>query len=104
MEKIKKTIGLNQESYQLLKDKEQEIREYHDNFNLRLLSALFENAINVFYKKFKEKINFDYKNIIKRQTVYISKETNGIYNKLAFQHNYTLQELANLIIISVYKK
>ena len=101
-DKIKKTIGLNRTNYYLLKRKERERRELNDNDSLQLLSSLFENAINNFYLKIKEREKPEGKRIHKRQTIYISERSNQIYNKLAFKYKYTLQELANLIVKICY--
>ena len=103
MKKVKKSIGLDEESYNILKKNEQKSRKLSNDYTLQLLSALFEDAIIAFSKKSSiEGTKRAHGKIIKRQTVYISEKVNWIYNKLAFEYQCTLQELANAIIKTAY--
>jgi len=103
MVKIKKSIGLDKKSCNIIKKKQQQIRRLRKNNSERLISEIFENAIVLFYNKINEKLDPFNKEIIKRQTVYITEESNAKYNELAFKYKYNLQQLANLIIRTAYK-
>lgn len=102
MYKVKKLIGLDKESYDLIKKKQDDIRKsgfYSDN---RRVSSLFDEAILLFSKKKHAEFKLNNGKIVKRQTVYISEKANGIYNKLAFECGITLQQAANLIVKAAY--
>ena len=99
---VKKTIGLDQKSLDLLLKKQKELREERNSPNEMLLSLLFERAIITFYETAGEKLDATHGPIVKRQTVYIDPKTNAKYNELAFRYGYRLQELTNLAIKTIY--
>ena len=102
MIKIKKTIGLDKESCDLLKKKQNEERKVSGDGTDRLLSITFERALIQFYNIIDERLEPPCNEVVKRQTVYISLDSNSKYNELAFRYGYNLQELANLIIKTIY--
>lgn len=102
MKKIKKTIGLDEQSYELIKAQVKKELENFKGNDKRLISSVFEKAIRKFSEKTKmlsEPINGK---IVKRQTIYLSEEMNSKFNKLVFKHGYTIKRFSNFIIKTVY--
>ena len=96
--KIKKTIAIDEKSLNILKHWEKKLRESLKDDNARLISSIFEKSLIYFYNTITERKEPNNDATVKRQTVYISKNSNSKYNELAFKYNYSLTELSNLII------
>jgi len=67
------------------------------------MSSLFEKAIKRFFENLPVQIVNTGKEKIRRQTFYISEESNAKMNKLAFENGFLQQELSCLIIKTVYR-
>jgi len=102
MDKIKKMVGLDRESALLLKNQQIKVRQEIDDHSKRLLSMCFENALILFYDTVDKRLDPKTGEITKRQTIYLSPRSNGKFNELAFRYNYTMQDLANLVIKNIY--
>ena len=102
MSKVKRAIELNEKSLRILTKKQAEHREKTENSKQRLFSFYFENALILFYHSISERIEPIEGDIVKRQTIYLSKRSNAKFNELLFRYGYTRQELANIVIQKMY--
>lgn len=98
MKKIKKIIGLDENSYETLKKMAEREVESTNCPHGRYLSLVFERGFLEFYKTIKKRLDADHGPITQRQTIYLSEDANSKYNETAFKYGYTSQELANLIL------
>lgn len=100
--KIKKSFGLDKTSYELLKSNQEHLRNALKNDCARVLSAMFEEALNLYYETITERLEPYNDPYIKRQTIYLSNYDNARFNELIIKYNYKPIELVNLIIRNVY--
>ena len=98
--RVKKTVAFDAESVRLIDKKIANTNVYEQKLSR---SKVFDSAIKIFYHLISERMEPNNDKVIKRQTIWITAKANSQYNELALRYDYSMTELANLIIKTVYK-